>query len=101
LKKLPVQTLKIDKLFIDNISTDKDAKSIVKTIIAMAKTLNKTTIVEGIETIEQLNILSDLDCDLAQGYYISKPKLAEDLLRQSNTEFVRIEDIRERLKQAS
>ena len=101
LKKLPVQTLKIDKLFIDDLCKDEESISIVKTIIAMSKSLNKTVIAEGVETAEQLSILKDLDCDKAQGYYISKPKLANEIIDYSNTEIINLEEFRATLKNAS
>lgn len=94
LKKLPVQTLKIDKLFIDDIHKDKESVAIVKAIIAMAKSLDKTVIAEGIETVEQLNILKELDCDIAQGYFISKPKLAREVMNYSKTAIISLEDFR-------
>ena len=101
LKKLPVQTLKIDKLFINDISNDNDTASIVKAIIAMAKTLNKTVVAEGVETIEQFNILNDLDCDIAQGYFISKPKTADKIMDFSETEIIRLDEMRAKLKAIS
>jgi diguanylate cyclase (GGDEF)-like protein len=94
LKNLPVQTLKIDKLFIDDLEKDKDSISIVKTIIIMAKTLNKTVVAEGVETVEQLNILKGLNCDVAQGYYISKPKLAKDVMKYSKNVIISLDDYR-------
>jgi|GEM_PF-3051084 len=94
LKKLPVQTLKIDKLFINDICEDSDSTEIVKAIIAMAKSLNKTVIAEGVETIEQLNILKDLGCDRAQGYFISKPQNAEEFVGYTKTEIININEMR-------
>ena len=91
LKRLPVQTLKIDRLFIKDIAEDTESKSIVRAIIAMAKSLNKTVIAEGIETIEQLNILKELNCDMAQGYFISKPKIAEKVHDYSKTAIISLE----------
>jgi EAL domain-containing protein (putative c-di-GMP-specific phosphodiesterase class I) len=86
--------LKIDKLFIKDLDKDSESVAIVKAIIAMAKSLNKTIIAEGVETIEQLNILKDLDCDIAQGYFISKPKLAKDVMDYSKTAIIHLEDFR-------
>ncbi len=94
LKNLPVQTLKIDKLFIDDIHKDKESVAIVKAIIVMAKSLDKTVIAEGIETVEQLNVLKTLGCDIAQGYFISKPKLAKEIMNYSKTAIINLEDFR-------
>ena len=73
LKKLPVTTLKVDKAFIDDISTDKRDLNIVKTIITLAKNLSFDTVAEGIETEQQEALLASLGCDTAQGYLFSKP----------------------------
>ena len=80
LKKLPVQTLKIDRLFIKDLDKNSDSIAIVEAIIVMAKLLNKKVIAEGVQTMEQLNILKELGCDIAQGFFISKPKVAEEVM---------------------
>ncbi|MFK7816703.1 MAG: EAL domain-containing protein [Gammaproteobacteria bacterium] len=95
LKHLPVQTLKLDKLFIDDIHKEKESIAIVKAIIEMAKSLNKKVVAEGIETVEQLSILKDLGCDIAQGYYISKPKPANEVLNYTKTTVISLNDFRE------
>jgi EAL domain-containing protein (putative c-di-GMP-specific phosphodiesterase class I) len=79
LKRLPIDNLKIDISFIRDIATDSDTASIVTAIIAMAHTLNLKTIAEGVETEEQWKILRLLRCDMAQGYYFSKPLPAEEV----------------------
>ncbi len=60
----------------------------------MAKSLDKTVIAEGIETVEQLNVLKTLGCDIAQGYFISKPKLAKEIMNYSKTAIINLEDFR-------
>lgn len=72
LQQLPIDILKIDKSFIDNISADNC--DIIKAIVAISKSFDFMTIAEGVETKEQANILKDLDVDVAQGYLYSKPK---------------------------
>ena len=94
LKKLPVQTLKIDRLFIKDLDKDSDSIAIVEAIIAMAKSLNKTVVAEGVETVEQLNILKEIGCHIAQGYFISKPKLAKEVMNYSKTAIISLEDFR-------
>ena len=79
LKRFPVDNLKIDISFIRDIATDQDTASIVTAIIAMAHTLNLKTIAEGVETEEQWKFLRLLRCDMAQGYYFSKPLPAEEV----------------------
>lgn len=73
LKKLPISILKLDKAFIDDITSSKTDKDIVKSIILLANTLDLTVIAEGIEEKEQLDCIADLGCDMIQGYYISRP----------------------------
>lgn len=73
LKKFPIDVLKIDKSFIDDLPNDKDSIAIVKTILAMAKALGYKTIAEGVENTEQLDFLRLLECDLYQGYLKSQP----------------------------
>ncbi|MEW6088063.1 MAG: EAL domain-containing protein [bacterium] len=79
LKRFPIDNLKIDISFIREITLDPDTASIVTAIIAMAHTLNIKTIAEGVETEEQWKILRLLRCNIAQGYYFSKPITAEDM----------------------
>ena len=73
LKRLPINRLKIDKSFINDIPTDKDDIAIVQAIIALAKSLKLDLIAEGVETIEQKEFLIDNGCTHMQGYYYSRP----------------------------
>ncbi len=85
LKRLPVDTVKIDCSFIADITTDADDASIVTAIIAMAHSLNLKVIAEGVETESQLAFLKELRCDEFQGYLFARPAPAqalEKILRQ-------------------
>ena len=73
LRRLPVETLKIDKSFIDMIATDAQGAKIIGSIINMAHTINMNVVAEGVETQQQLEYLSDNGCDLIQGYIFSRP----------------------------
>jgi EAL domain-containing protein (putative c-di-GMP-specific phosphodiesterase class I) len=73
LKKFPIDRLKIDKMFIDGISTNEEDKIIVKTIISMSHNLGFKVIAEGVETKQQFDFLKTHGCDGIQGYYFSKP----------------------------
>jgi diguanylate cyclase (GGDEF)-like protein/PAS domain S-box-containing protein len=73
LKKLPVDSLKIDQSFIENIENSDDDKVIVNTIIAMAQNLGFQVIAEGVEDEYQRAYLIEKSCDMLQGYYFSKP----------------------------
>jgi EAL domain-containing protein (putative c-di-GMP-specific phosphodiesterase class I) len=79
LKHFPLDRLKIDKSFINDILTDPDDAAITEAIIAMAHSLKLKVIAEGVETREQLLFLEDRGCDEMQGYYLSKPLSERDL----------------------
>jgi diguanylate cyclase (GGDEF)-like protein len=79
LKKFPVQTLKIDRAFITNIDIDPDDAAIVEAIIALATTLKLSVVAEGVETREQLKVLTNFNCDVIQGFYFSKAVSAKDI----------------------
>ena len=74
LSRIAFDKIKIDKSFVNSISTQEDALNIIRLIIGMAKSLNMKTVAEGVETQEQLENLRALGCDLAQGYLFSKPQ---------------------------
>ena len=73
LRNAPVDTLKIDKYFFDEIMTTERGRIIVESSVRMAKQLGLMTIAEGVETEEQLNFLEKIGCDIVQGYYFSRP----------------------------
>jgi len=79
LKHLPVDTLKIDRSFIQDISNDEDDKAITTAILAMAHSLGLRVIGEGVETKSQLDLLRKLGCDEVQGFYFSKPIPADEI----------------------
>ncbi|WP_419759751.1 EAL and GGDEF domain-containing protein [Acidisoma sp.] len=73
LTKFPIDTIKIDQSFVRQISTDPTETAIVTAVISMAHSLNLMVVAEGVETREELDFLSNLGCDEAQGYYFSRP----------------------------
>lgn len=79
LKNLPIDTLKIDKSFLQDISPDGDNAAITNSIIMLAKNLNLKVIAEGVETSHQADFLATRNCHLMQGYYFSRPMKAQDL----------------------
>ncbi|CAI8842351.1 diguanylate cyclase [Brevibacillus sp. IT-7CA2] len=79
LKKFPIHKLKIDRSFITDLSRNDNDKAIVATIISMAKHLKLDVIAEGIETKDQLDILTENHCKEIQGYYYSRPLSANEV----------------------
>jgi diguanylate cyclase (GGDEF)-like protein len=78
LQHFPIDELKLDRAFIANIDTDTTVKAIVDSVIRLCIDLNISVVAEGIENIEQANYLQEHQCDVAQGFYYSKPLSAED-----------------------
>ena len=78
LREAPVDVIKIDRYFIDEIMSTRRGRVIIENSITMSKQLGLTVIAEGVETREQIEFLKKVDCDIAQGYYYSKPIPTED-----------------------
>jgi len=86
LQRMPIHLLKIDMSFIREMDRNPEDQTIVKTIIAMAHSLNIDVIAEGVERVEQLELLKSFGCDMAQGFLFSKAVPAEEfslLLREN------------------
>ncbi|MGB5824367.1 MAG: EAL domain-containing protein [Proteocatella sp.] len=79
LKKYPIDKLKIDRAFIIGVFDNREDYKIIKSIISMCKELGVSVIAEGVEKSNQVNVLKQLECDIIQGYYYSKPVSLEDL----------------------
>lgn len=90
LKLLPIDYLKIDKAFVAEVNVSKDTRLLLA-ILAIAKSLNILSIVEGVESKNQVDFLRTTSCDIIQGYYISKPLSLEDITtwsqQNTNTEY--------------
>jgi EAL domain-containing protein (putative c-di-GMP-specific phosphodiesterase class I) len=84
-----VDTLKVDRTFVDGIGVDSEDSAIVRSIVALASTLGMTTIGEGVENAQQLSTLTTLGCTKAQGFHLARPATApvieEFLLRPPTT----------------
>jgi EAL domain-containing protein (putative c-di-GMP-specific phosphodiesterase class I) len=85
LRSSPFDELKIDLVFVRDALRDPSAKSIVENSIQLGHSLEMKVVAEGVENAETLALLSELGCDIAQGYYISKPISMEDLCKWSST----------------
>lgn len=79
LKRFPIDTLKIDRSFINDLQTDADDAAIVNAAITLAHSLRLDVVAEGVETIAQEEILREFKCDLVQGYLHCRPKPIQDL----------------------
>jgi EAL domain-containing protein (putative c-di-GMP-specific phosphodiesterase class I) len=79
LHRLPFDTLKIDRSFVNNVGATGENSEILQTIIHLSKNLSMRAIAEGIETESQLRVLRNLNCDFAQGYLFSKPLPREEM----------------------
>ena len=73
LKRFPIDTLKVDRSFVDGLTTPGNDASIVAAVVALARALGLTVLAEGVETPEQLHEVRHLGCDLAQGFFVTRP----------------------------
>jgi EAL domain-containing protein (putative c-di-GMP-specific phosphodiesterase class I) len=92
LKNLPVDRLKIDRAFIKDICRDVNDQKIVQTLITMAQSMDMLVVAEGVENKEQYDLLKQYSCDEIQGYLVSAPLSAEDLLELIETTGKQIEN---------
>ncbi|MEG0132834.1 MAG: EAL domain-containing protein [Clostridium sp.] len=86
LKDLPVDIIKLDREFLNKITNTARGKVIVSSLINMIKTLAISTVAEGVETVEQIQFLKECGCDIAQGYYYSKPIQVDSFEKLLKTE---------------
>ena len=73
LKRLPIDTLKIDRSFVSDALNNREDREIIRTIISMARNLNIETVAEGVETRDQKDFLNKEGCKMMQGYYFGRP----------------------------
>ena len=81
LKRLPVSELKVDRSFVQRMTSDPDDAAIVRSIVDLGHSLGLRVVAEGVETIESWHALAALGCDLAQGYLISRPVPGDEVVR--------------------
>ena len=80
LQRFPIDTLKIDRSFVSRMESDPENLEIARTIVTIGRNLGKNVVAEGIETVEQLELLRQLQCDHGQGYLFSKALAPSDLV---------------------
>ena len=81
IKQLPIDTIKIDRMFIKNINEDKNNQKIVSAAISIAETFGLKVVAEGIESIKERDILKGMSCDIGQGFLFAKPMNEKDFLK--------------------
>ena len=81
LRELPFDVLKIDKSFVDDVTNCDQARSIIKTIVDLARNFSVKVTAEGVETAEQAALLAALGCDTAQGFYFGRPLSVAEILQ--------------------
>ncbi len=81
LKQFPLHTLKIDREFIKDLSTNSKDAAVIQAIVALGHSLNLAVVAEGVETLEQWNLLQSINCDAIQGYFFSEPISPEMVLQ--------------------
>ena len=79
LNGLPIDTLKIDKSFVDRVNTDESTRIITESIVSMVSRLGYESVAEGVETKEQLEYMQKIGCNVIQGYLMSKPVPPEEV----------------------
>jgi EAL domain-containing protein (putative c-di-GMP-specific phosphodiesterase class I) len=84
LKRLPVNQLKIDKSFVLHMATDPSDLAIVRTIVDLGHNLGLSVVAEGVEDQASMDLLAAIGCDLVQGYFLSRPQPAAELLERLN-----------------
>ncbi len=83
LKKFPIDFIKIDRSFVRDLLSDPEDTAITKAVIALGNSLNLKVIAEGVDSLKKLNFLHKLGCHWYQGFYLSKPKPASILFKES------------------
>ncbi len=91
LKRLPVDVLKIDRSFVMSMSTDENDAVIVRSTIDLGHNLGLRVVAEGVEDETAMRTLEELDCDIAQGYFLGRPTPAAELLDAPRSSARRLE----------
>jgi EAL domain-containing protein (putative c-di-GMP-specific phosphodiesterase class I) len=99
LRRYPIQVVKIDRSFIEDISVNATSGTLAATIITMAHALGKEVVAEGVETEAQMNFLRERRCDLAQGFYLAHPQSATSITEMLQLQRSRLEPGNEAIRQ--
>ena len=80
MKQIPAAEIKIDKRFIGTVAVDETDKQIVKTVIALAHALGMRVVAEGVDSAEAVAAITELECEMAQGFFIGRPMRGDLML---------------------
>ena len=80
LKQIPANEIKIDKRFIDSIATDRADQQIVKAVIELSHALDMSVVAEGVDSRENFSVITELGCDMAQGFFVARPMRSDLVL---------------------
>ncbi len=80
LHSFPINTLKVDQSFVRNMDTKPSSRELVRSVVSLGKNLGMKIVAEGVETLAEAQILKEMDCDFAQGYYFAKPMAEDDVI---------------------
>ena len=86
LKRIPAGEIKIDQTFIKGMTENRSERLMVQSTIALAHSLGRTVVAEGVETREALELLAEMECDFAQGFIIGRPMSLESLRRRLSSD---------------
>jgi EAL domain-containing protein (putative c-di-GMP-specific phosphodiesterase class I) len=93
LQNLPLDTLKIDRAFVSKSTTSQKDRTIIETIMTLAKGLSLKTVAEGVETVDEYHLVKDLGCDLVQGYYFHKPMPFDEILNLNSDKIKELKSV--------
>ncbi|MDH5258899.1 MAG: EAL domain-containing protein, partial [Gammaproteobacteria bacterium] len=80
LQRIPFTELKIDRAFVNDAATNNDARAILESSVALAKKLNLKIVAEGVENQADWDLIEKLECDMIQGYFVSKPMPGDEIV---------------------
>ena len=101
LKEVPVDVLKVDLKFLQDLQTSGKSEKILESVVIMARKLNLSVIAEGVETNKQVHFLKSIGCLRAQGYYYSRPVNQETMFQLYENPHILMGDIKDRIESVS
>ena len=97
LKKLPIDSLKVDRMFVSDMLLDPNSSILLGTIVGVAQALGHDVVAEGVETLQQVKVLHGIGCDIAQGFYFSRPVPPDEIPDLCRSDFFHLENAESQL----